>query len=124
MHCLERSLDRTLRRFARTGSVVSACFTSFPRSHLIGVRRMPQSRHSLSVVPAAPFRVRVMRSLAKSLLFLILLLTVPALSRADPPTRVGRVSLVSGTFAFYGPGDTDWSAAKINLPVAAGAWLM
>src|SRR5215472_16192689 len=65
-----------------------------------------------------------MRSLAKSLLFLILLLTVPALAWADPPTRVGRVSLVSGTFAFYGPGDTDWSAAKINLPVAAGAWLM
>ena len=66
-----------------------------------------------------------MRSLAKSLLFLIfLLLAVPALARADPPTRVGRVSLVSGTLAFYGPGDTDWSAAKVNLPVAAGAWLM
>ena len=65
-----------------------------------------------------------MRSLAKSLLFLILLLAVPALARADPPTRVGRVSLVSGTLAFYGPGDPDWSAAKVNLPVAAGAWLM
>jgi len=66
-----------------------------------------------------------MRSLAKSLLFLIfLLLAVPALAGADPPTRVGRVSLVSGTLAFYGPGDTDWSAAKVNLPVAAGAWLM
>ena len=64
-----------------------------------------------------------MRSLAKSLLFLILL-AVPALARADPPSRVGRVSLVSGTLAFYGPGDTDWSAAKVNLPVAAGAWLM
>ena len=34
------------------------------------------------------------------------------------------MSLVSGTLAFYGPGDTDWSAAKVNLPVAAGAWLM
>jgi len=32
--------------------------------------------------------------------------------------------LVSGTLAFYGPGDTDWPAAKVNLPVAAGAWLM
>ena len=53
-----------------------------------------------------------MRSLAKSLLFLIFLLAVPALARADPPTRVGRVSLVSGTLAFYGPGDTDWSAAQ------------
>src|SRR5215471_18555769 len=52
---LESSLDRTLWRFARTRSVVSAWFTSFARSHLIGVRQMPQSRHSLTVVPAAPF---------------------------------------------------------------------
>lgn len=24
--------------------------------------------------------------------------------------------------AFYGPGDTEWSAAQVNLPVAAGGW--
>ena len=65
-----------------------------------------------------------MRVLAKSLLLLILLLAVPALAQVEPPARVGRVSLVSGTLAFYGRGDTDWSAAKVNLPVAAGAWLM
>jgi len=65
-----------------------------------------------------------MRVLAKSLLLLILLFAVPALAQVEPPARVGRVSLVFGTLAFYGPGDTDWSAAKVNLPVAAGAWLM
>src|SRR5215471_5288952 len=62
--------------------------------------------------------------LANSLLLLILLLAVPALAQVEPPARVGRVSLVSGTLAFYGPGDTDWSSARVNLPVAASAWLM
>jgi hypothetical protein len=64
-----------------------------------------------------------MRFLVKSLLFLILFLAVPDLAQAEPPARVGRVSLISGNLAFYGPGDTDWSAARINLPIAAGAWL-
>ena len=64
-----------------------------------------------------------MRVLAKSLLLLILLFAVPALAQVEPPARVGRVSLVSGALAFYGPGDSDWSAAKVNLPVAADAWL-
>src|SRR5260370_41972872 len=63
-----------------------------------------------------------MRLLAKSLLLLSLLVALPAFVQAEPPTRVGRVSLVSGALAFYGPGDTDWSAAKVNLPAAAGAW--
>ena len=64
-----------------------------------------------------------MRVLAKSLLLLTLFLAIPALAQVEPPARVGRVSLVSGTLGFYGPGDTDWSAAKANLPVGAGAWL-
>jgi hypothetical protein len=64
-----------------------------------------------------------MRIPAKSLLLLIQLLAVPAFAQVEPPARVGRVSLVSGALAFYGPGDSDWSAAKVNLPVAAGAWL-
>ena len=64
-----------------------------------------------------------MRVLARSLLLLILLVAVPALAQVEPPARVGRVSLVSGALAFSGPGDTDWSAAKVNLPVTAGAWL-
>jgi hypothetical protein len=47
-----------------------------------------------------------MRVLANSLLLLILLFAVPALAQVEPPARVGRVSLVSGTLAFFGPGDT------------------
>ena len=65
-----------------------------------------------------------MRFLAKTLLVFAFLSCAPAFAREEPPSRVGRVSLVSGTLAFYGPGDTDWSSAKVNLPVAAGAWLM
>src|SRR5258707_15414153 len=63
-----------------------------------------------------------MRLLAKSLLLLSLLAAIPAFAQTEPPARVGRVSLVSGTLAFYGPGDSDWSAAKVNLPAADGAW--
>src|SRR5260221_12305713 len=59
---------------------------------------------------------------AKRLLLLKLLAAIPAFAKPEPPARVGRVSLVSGTLAFYGPGDSDWSAAKVNLPAADGAW--
>ena len=65
-----------------------------------------------------------MRFLAKTLLVFAFLACAPAFAQQEPPARVGRVSLVSGTLAFYGPGDTDWSSAKVNSPVAAGAWLM
>jgi hypothetical protein len=65
-----------------------------------------------------------MRFLAKTLLVFAFLSCAPGFAQEEPPARVGRVSLVSGTLAFYGPGDTDWSSAKVNLPVAAGAWLM
>src|SRR5436309_6845241 len=65
-----------------------------------------------------------MRLLARSVLLLLSFAFVsPAFAQKEPPARVGRVSIVSGTLAFFGPGDTDWSAAKVNLPVAAGAWL-
>src|SRR5215469_11533141 len=85
---------------------------------------MSQSRHSSIVVADSTVSgCRTMRFLAKGLLFLILFAAVPAPAQVEPTARVGRVSVVSGTLAFYGQGDTDWSAAKINLPVAAGAWL-
>src|SRR5438128_2133541 len=58
-------------------------------------------------------RGQAMRAVAKSLLVLALLAAVPAFAQSPPPARVGRVSLVSGTLAFYGPGDTEWSAAKV-----------
>src|SRR5882724_4080549 len=63
-----------------------------------------------------------MRFLVKSLIALAFLACAPAFAEEQPPARVGRVSYISGTLAFYGPGDTDWSAAKVNYPVAIGGW--
>jgi len=63
-----------------------------------------------------------MRFFAKSLLALALLAAAPAFAEEQPSARVGRVSYISGTLAFYGPGDAGWSAAKANFPVAAGGW--
>jgi hypothetical protein len=63
-----------------------------------------------------------MRIPTKSLFALALIANVPAFAGEPPPARVGRVSYVTGTLAFYGPGDADWSAARVNLPVATGGW--
>jgi hypothetical protein len=62
-----------------------------------------------------------MRFLRKSLFVAVLLAAMPALAQS-PPARVGRVSLVEGTLAFYQAGDPDWSRANRNLPVASGEW--
>ena len=32
------------------------------------------------------------------------------------------MSFVSGALAYYGQGDTDWSVANTNFPVATGGW--
>jgi hypothetical protein len=58
-----------------------------------------------------------MRFLAETILAMALLACTPAFAEEQPPARVGRVSFISGTLAFYGPGDSDWSAAKVNYPV-------
>jgi len=63
-----------------------------------------------------------MRFFAKSLLALALLAAAPAFAEEQPSARVGRVSYISGTLAFYGPDDAGRSAAKANFPVAAGGW--
>ncbi len=44
----------------------------------------------------------------------------PAVS---PPGRVGQISEVSGKVEFRGPGDTAWSDAAINDPIASGVSL-
>ena len=41
-------------------------------------------------------------------------------STADPPARVGRLALVTGTVSFHTTVDTDWSPASLNYPVVAG----
>jgi hypothetical protein len=41
-------------------------------------------------------------------------------AQEEPPARVGRISFVSGQLAFHMPGETAWSAAAVNYPVATG----
>ena len=67
------------------------------------------------IVPSAPFAV------SPALAQQEFSAPIPA-AQQEPPARVGRVSVVSGTLAFFGPGDADWSAAQTNLPVAEGGW--
>ena len=62
-----------------------------------------------------------MRLLRKSLFIAVLLAAMPAHAQS-PPARVGRVSAIEGTLAFYQNGDPDWSRANCNLPVASGEW--
>src|ERR1700693_6073151 len=64
-----------------------------------------------------------MRRLAFSLLALVLIAAVPALAQEEPPARVGRVSFVSGQLGFHTEGETQWSAASVNYPVATGGSL-
>ena len=63
----------------------------------------------------------IMHRLLVSLMILIVAVAVPALAQQQPPARVGRVSFVSGNLALHMPGDTQWSAAAVNYPVATGA---
>src|ERR1051325_1499681 len=43
-----------------------------------------------------------------------------AWAQQEPPARVGRVAVVAGELGFHGPGETSWSKASLNYPVAAG----
>src|SRR5439155_20848638 len=64
-----------------------------------------------------------MHRLLASLMILIGVVAVPALAQQQPAARVGRVSFVSGNLALHMPGDTQWSAAAVNYPIATGASL-
>jgi hypothetical protein len=61
-----------------------------------------------------------MRRLAIAFLTVGLLAAMPAVAQEEPPARVGRVSFVSGELGFHLAGETAWSAAKANYPVATG----
>ncbi|MGH7048462.1 MAG: DUF6600 domain-containing protein, partial [Stellaceae bacterium] len=48
----------------------------------------------------------------------------PALAQQEaPPARVGTITYVSGNIAFHTAGETQWSAAGVNYPVATGGSL-
>jgi hypothetical protein len=38
----------------------------------------------------------------------------------DPPARVGRLALITGTVSYHAQDDTQWSPAAVNYPVTAG----
>jgi len=61
-----------------------------------------------------------MRRLAIAFLTVGLLAAVPAFAQEEPPARVGRVSFVAGELGFHLAGETVWSAAKANYPIATG----
>ena len=64
-----------------------------------------------------------MHRLLIPLTILTVFIAAPALAQREPPARVGRVSFVSGNLAFHTTGQTEWSAAAVNYPVATGASL-
>jgi hypothetical protein len=64
-----------------------------------------------------------MHRLLTSLAILIVVAAIPALAQQQPPARVGRVSFVSGNIAFHTAGQTEWSAAAVNYPIATGTSL-
>ena len=53
-------------------------------------------------------------------LFAFIIAEPAAAQQQEPPSRVGAVSFVSGNIAFRAAGDTQWSAAGVNYPVASG----
>ncbi|HEX7759746.1 MAG TPA: DUF6600 domain-containing protein, partial [Caulobacteraceae bacterium] len=58
--------------------------------------------------------------LVLSLLTTSAAVAVASAAMADPPGRVGRVSYVEGDVSFTPPGETDWTDALRNFPVAPG----
>ena len=64
-----------------------------------------------------------MHRLLTALTILTVFIAAPTLAQQAPPARVGRVSFVSGTLAFHTAGQTEWSAAAVNYPVATGGSL-
>ncbi|HLY44082.1 MAG TPA: DUF6600 domain-containing protein [Stellaceae bacterium] len=61
-----------------------------------------------------------MRRLILSVIALCTVAALPALAQEEPPARVGRVSFVEGQLAFHTKGETTWSSAAVNYPVATG----
>ncbi len=62
-----------------------------------------------------------MRLLISLVCLSLLAVAEPAFAQQqEPPARVGAVSDVSGNLAFHTAGETQWSAAGINYPVATG----
>jgi len=53
-------------------------------------------------------------------LFGALALLVSGIAAADPPSRVARLTQMSGTITFSPAGEDDWAVAQPNRPVITG----
>ncbi len=42
-------------------------------------------------------------------------------TQPDPPARVGRLARTSGSVSYHAAGDTEWTPATMNFPVASGS---
>ena len=49
--------------------------------------------------------------------------SAPASTGAAPPAAGAQIALVSGNVAVYQLGQTDWTRAAVDLPIADGGWL-
>jgi hypothetical protein len=75
---------------------------------------------ALDAVPDPLLRL-AMRFLGSAVVALALIAAAPCFAQEEPPARVGRVAFVQGTLAFHTQGETAWSAAAANYPVATGS---
>ena len=60
-------------------------------------------------------RIRIIASL-----LVLAGLLLPAVSRADPPGRVGRLAEATGPVWLFSPGAPEWTAAPVNRPLTRG----
>jgi Family of unknown function (DUF6600) len=78
------------------------------------------ARAAFKITGSARVRGFRMRIVAYALFVTALIAVTPAFAEEQPPARVGRVAFVSGELGFHGHGETAWSKASLNYPVAAG----
>ncbi|WP_417069306.1 DUF6600 domain-containing protein [Niveibacterium terrae] len=58
--------------------------------------------------------------LRTALVFALAVGFVGAVEAADPPGRIGRIALISGSVETWSPGDKNWAAASLNNPLTSG----
>src|SRR5205085_10235414 len=72
--------------------------------------------------PAMRFPCQILLSVALFAAIPAYAQKAPPADQNPPPARVGRVAFASGNVAVYQLGQTDWTTATGNLPVAGGDW--
>src|SRR5256886_11026577 len=79
--------------------------------------RLPARPH----MPTRRSRMRIARLVMPALvLALVPTLQLADLSDQDPPSRVGRLSFLSGSVSFRPGSVDDWATATINYPLTTG----